>query len=115
MQCFFIIPGCFASLKPPDYYHNNHYLINRTIANYLGWVVIQKFGPHLSKAFRDVDFKFRRVFKGIKTDTNHWFKCFEVVEEHMYMGIARIYVKATIEEESKSLVSSFATFMGMLV
>eukprot|EP00795_Rhopilema_esculentum_P017810 gene17810-9496_t len=66
----------------------------RVIANYFGWIVVQKFGMHLSKEFRDAEFKFRQVALGVDKDTDHWFKCFEVVEDNLDMAIASLFAQA---------------------
>ena len=75
------------------------------MANYLGWVTVYKYGTHLSKAFRNADLVFRRVLLGVKKDTDHWFKCFETVEDNLDMPVARIYSQLNVLEKAKKDVS----------
>ena len=81
--------------------------ICRIIANYLGWIVVQKYGPHLSEKFRNVDFAFRRAYQGVNKDTDHWVKCFSVVEDNMDMATARVYLQNAFDENGRTLVSTF--------
>jgi len=40
---------------------------------------------------------------GVTKDTDHWIRCFEVVEDNMYMGITRLYAKATMQDKDKKI------------
>eukprot|EP00794_Sanderia_malayensis_P000282 gene282-907_t len=73
----------------------------RTLANYLAWVIVHKFAPHLSAAFRDADFEFRKGLTGLKKDDDLWKKCFRTVQQNMDMAVANVFVEAGFDPQKK--------------
>lgn len=71
------------------------------VANYLGWRYVQSNGYLTTNDFRDAEFEFDRVQKGVEKQTNMTERCVNVLAAVLPQVVGRAYVDTYFSEESK--------------
>lgn len=74
---------------------------NDVIANYLGWRYVQSNGYLSTNQFREIEFNFDQVQKGVKKETKMSERCINVLSSVLPQLVGRHYVDTYFSEESK--------------
>lgn len=74
---------------------------NDVIANYLGWRYVQSNGFLTTDEFREIEFKFDRVQKGVQKESKMTERCINVLSNVVPQVVGRAYVDTYFSEESK--------------
>ena len=74
---------------------------NDVIQNYLGWRYVQSNGYLTTNGFRDAEFEFDRVQKGVQKETMMTERCINTLAAVLPQVVGRAYVDTYFSEESK--------------
>ncbi|XP_068703187.1 endothelin-converting enzyme homolog isoform X1 [Montipora foliosa] len=79
---------------------------NSTLSDYFIWTVLRRLVPFLSRPFRDVEAKYKRIASHIKGESPRWLTCIKAVNYHRGLGFATgsLYVEKAFDEKMIPLV-----------
>ncbi|CAN7998346.1 unnamed protein product, partial [Ixodes hexagonus] len=72
-----------------------------TLYNYVGWRLVQGFGPTASARMRDLEFEFGRVVQGVKKSMPVWQRCIGSISTVMDQPIGRLYIDHEFSPQAK--------------
>ncbi|KAG1679345.1 Membrane metallo-endopeptidase-like 1 [Nymphon striatum] len=74
----------------------------RTLANFLGWVIVRSFGPMTVKAFRSAELRFLTATEGIGKKSPRRWSCISTIKEQLPFSIVGEYVKRYVSPQMKT-------------
>ncbi|XP_070562109.1 membrane metallo-endopeptidase-like 1 [Ptychodera flava] len=83
----------------------------RTIANYIVWVITMNKISQLSSNFRDIKQKYDEVVYGTASESARWKKCVGHVNNVMDFAVGRMFVDVHYDEESKIRTNKMIDFI----
>lgn len=76
-----------------------------TLYNYVGWRLVQGFGPLASGRMRDLEFEFGRVVQGVRKSLPVWQRCIGILSAVMDHPVGRLYIDNEFSPQAKEDVS----------
>ena len=74
--------------------------------DYIIWVCLWRFGSYASGPFQEAHYNFQRTMMGIQERPKRWLKCIVDLEETMEFGLASLYVRESLSDKGKLIVST---------
>ncbi|CAG2168689.1 unnamed protein product [Oppiella nova] len=65
---------------------------SRVIANHMGWLIVKKLAVYTTESFRQLEYEFNKVAKGVKTAVPLTKHCIEALESYLPFAYSRKYV-----------------------
>ncbi|XP_070560613.1 neprilysin-1-like isoform X2 [Ptychodera flava] len=84
---------------------------DRTIANYIVWIITMNRISQLSSNFRDVEQKYDEVVYGTASESARWQTCVGHVNNVLDFAVGRIFVDVHYDEESKIRTNKMIDFI----
>ncbi|XP_064470468.1 neprilysin-1-like isoform X2 [Ornithodoros turicata] len=72
-----------------------------TVYNYVVWRMLQTVAPTADPTFRELQFAFHRVTKGLKKSEPTWQKCIQILQDVASDALGRLYVDHKFSAEAK--------------
>lgn len=72
-----------------------------TLYNYVGWRLVQGFGPLASGRMRDLEFEFGRVVQGVRKSLPVWQRCIAILSAVMDHPVGRLYIDNEFSPQAK--------------
>ena len=86
-------------------YHFFGILLNRILANYIVWSVIQDEVPYLSKKFLKARMRYKEKILGSKGLRKRWKTCVSYTNEYLGEILGALYIKQRPNNKFKAIVS----------
>ncbi|XP_077532504.1 neprilysin-1-like isoform X1 [Haemaphysalis longicornis] len=110
-------------MREPEYYNSTLDFLNTversTIYNYVGWRLMQNFGPTSSKLLRNLEFEFVRVVQGVEKILPIWQRCLGSIGVLLDHPTGRLYIDKQFSPQAKedmdSLVSDLKVAFSALL
>lgn len=97
-------------MREPEYYNSTLDFLKTvegaTIYNYVGWRLMQNFGPTSSKLLRKLEFDFVRVVQGVEKILPIWQRCIGSISALLDHPMGRLYIDKEFSPQAKEDMDS---------
>ncbi|KAH8039819.1 hypothetical protein HPB51_009075 [Rhipicephalus microplus] len=97
-------------MREPEYYNSTLDFLKTvegaTIYNYVGWRLMQNFGPTSSKLLRKLEFEFVRVVQGVEKILPIWQRCIGSISAILDHPMGRLYIDREFSPQAKEDMDS---------